>query len=151
MAMRGSSRRRSRSALACGLLIVLSVGAEVSPVPAQSAPQRDDGVLLEQNFPNPFTPGVSPTIFTFTLPDESNVRLAVYNLLAQEVAVLLDETRPKGRHRVAWDGNDARGQPVPAGVYWYRLEVGDRRPLLKRLRVREAAPATTGGLAAEPN
>ena len=131
------------------MVALMMAGATPSLVEAQTQPGREDGVTLEQNFPNPFTPGVSPTIFTFVLPEESHVRLAVFNLLAQEVAVLIDETRPKGRHRVAWDGNDARGQAVPAGVYWYRLEVGDRRPLLKRLRVRESAPAAATGLTAE--
>ncbi|MFN2421915.1 MAG: hypothetical protein ABR527_11180 [Gemmatimonadota bacterium] len=148
--MPGSSRRRRRSAVGRGILVALLLAvAPAAQVAAQSQPVREDGVTLEQNFPNPFTPGVSPTIFTYTLPDESHVRLAVYNLLAQEVALLLDETKPKGRHRVAWDGNDAHRRPVPAGVYWYRLEVGDRRPLLMRLRVRESAPAESPGLAAE--
>jgi hypothetical protein len=100
-----------------------------------------DDVRLEQNVPNPFTPGVSPTIFTFTLPQETRVRLAVYNLLAQEVAVLADGPLERGTHRVAWDGIDTHGQPVPAGVYWYKLEVGERRPLLRRLRVRDVTTA----------
>jgi flagellar hook assembly protein FlgD len=111
------------------------------PASAQTVTARDNELRLEQNVPNPFTPGVSPTIFTFTIPEESRVRLMVYNLLAQEVARLADETLSRGTHRLAWDGIDARGQPVPAGVYWYKLEVGDRRPLLRRLRVREASAA----------
>lgn len=94
---------------------------------------------LEQNFPNPFTPGVSPTIFTYRLDRESQVRLTVYNLLAQEVALLVDQRQGTGLHRVAWDGTDANGDPVPGGVYWYKLDA-EGRTALKRLRVQEASP-----------
>ena len=134
---------RSRPALSRWLLLaaMLSAAAFASPAAAQgqTANERDSEVRLEQNVPNPFTPGVSPTIFTFTIPVEANVRLTVYNLLAQEVVVLADETMPRGTHRLAWDGIDQHGQPVPAGPYWYKLEVGDRRPLLRNLRVRGAS------------
>lgn len=101
---------------------------------AQTAPDRGEVVDLEQNFPNPFAPRASPTIFTFTVPDDAHVKLTVYNLLGQEVAVLLDERRPRGRHRVAWDGTGKTGEQVPPGPYWYKLEAGEKSAL-KRLRV----------------
>ncbi len=116
----------------------LATAAWTAPAPAQTQADESASFRLEQNVPNPFTPGVSPTIFTFAVPEESRVRLTVYNLLAQEVAVLADDTMEAGTHRVTWDGIDARGQAVPAGVYWYKLEAGDRRPVLRRLRVRDA-------------
>ena len=106
---------------------------------SQTTPPGAEPFRLEQNFPNPFTPGVSPTIFTYRLDAEGHVRLIVYNLLAQEVAVLVDQRQGPGLHRVAWDGLDQNGEPVPAGVYWYKLEAGDRTALM-RLRVRESAP-----------
>ena len=143
--MRGFSRPRSRPGRSPWLLAAALTAAVVlgsaPPANAQTAGARDNEIRLEQNVPNPFTPGVSPTIFTFAIPEETHVRLIVYNLLAQEVARLADETLSRGTHRLAWDGIDARGQPVPAGVYWYKLEVGDRRPLLRRLRVRESSAA----------
>jgi hypothetical protein len=39
---------------------------------------------------------------------------------------------------VAWDGLDGNGEPVPAGVYWYKLEAGSQTALM-RLRVRAAS------------
>lgn len=66
------------------------------------------------------------------------MRLTVYNLLAQEVAVLVDQRQGRGLHRVAWDGLDRNGEPVPAGVYWYKLEGGSQTALM-RLRVRAAS------------
>ena len=146
--MRGSLRRRSRVVTIAAALAVAAL-ALPSGARAQTGPPGEDAVVLEQNFPNPFTPGVGRTIFTFTLPAESRVRLVVYNLLAQEVAVLVDEKRARGRHRVAWDGIDDKEQPLPAGVYWYKLEVEDRRPLLKRLRVLDVAAQPSPGPGAQ--
>jgi hypothetical protein len=92
-------------------------------------------IRLEQNFPNPFTPGVSPTIFTYHLDADSRVTLSVYNLIGQEVARLVDrEEEEKGMHRVAWDGADANGNFVPAGFYFYKLDTGEVEAL-GRLRV----------------
>lgn len=119
----------------CLAVVALLAAGLLAPAPASAqSGQRADTFRLEQNFPNPFTPGVSPTILTFTLPAESHVRLTVYNLLGQEVVILLDEQRSRGTHRVAWDGTDAKGDRVPAGAYWYKLE-GAERNALRRLRV----------------
>lgn len=123
-------------------VLVLVAGLFLIPGAAlsQTASRSNAAFRLEQNFPNPFTPGVSPTIFTYRLEGEAHVRLIVYNLLAQEVAVLVDQPQGPGLHRVAWDGHDRNGGPVPAGVYWYKLEAGERTAL-KRLRVRESSTA----------
>ncbi len=129
-----------------GLIVALvAIGAAlilVAPASAQS-PADADAFRLEQNFPNPFTPGVSPTIFTYRLEERGHVRLTVYNLLAQEIAILVDETQVAGIHRVAWDGTDVHGERVPAGVYWYKLQAGERTALM-RLRVRESSAASEG-------
>ena len=127
----------ARPALLITALLVIPGSAR-----SQTAAPTESGFRLEQNFPNPFTPGVSPTIFTYRLDTEGHVRLIVYNLLAQEVAVLVDQRQGPGLHRVAWDGLDRNGEPVPAGVYWYKLEAGDSTAL-KRLRVR--ASSSVGG------
>lgn len=124
----------TRLAVVVVLLLAWAWGAEAL---AQSG--GDPGSFyLEQNFPNPFTPGASPTIFTYRTDAESHVRLVIYNLLAQEVAVLVDQRQGLGLHRVAWDGTDPGGEVVPAGVYWYKLEANGQSAL-KRLRVGEAA------------
>ena len=75
---------------------------------------------LEQNYPNPFNPA---TNITFTLTQATDVKLAVYNLLGQRVAVLIDDqTRTAGKHTVQWDGRDDVGNLVSSGMYIYRLE-----------------------------
>ncbi len=74
---------------------------------------------LEPNFPNPFNPA---TTIGYRLPQASRVQLSVYDLLGQEVAVLVNTDQLAGSYQVVWSGRNDRGEPVPAGVYFYRLE-----------------------------
>lgn len=77
---------------------------------------------LAQNFPNPFNP---ITAITFSIPRPEHVELSVYNLLGQRVAVLVDELREAGIHKVEWDGRDATGREVASGIYFYRISAGN--------------------------
>jgi hypothetical protein len=77
-----------------------------------------DRISLTQNYPNPFNPS---TEIGFSLPQRSEVRLVIYNLLGQEVRALLDQTFEPGRHSIMWDGRDNSGGNVPSGAYFYRL------------------------------
>jgi hypothetical protein len=76
------------------------------------------GFALAQNYPNPFNPS---TEIAFSLRVGGHVRLDVFNLLGQSVAVLADGYRPQGISVVTWDGRDAHGAVVPTGIYFYRL------------------------------
>ncbi|HWP81688.1 MAG TPA: T9SS type A sorting domain-containing protein [Bacteroidota bacterium] len=71
---------------------------------------------LQQNFPNPFNPA---TTIRYDLPQSTNVKLAIYNLLGQAVAELVNEEQGAGRYRIEWRPNNH-----PSGVYFYRLEAG---------------------------
>ena len=77
---------------------------------------------LMQNYPNPFNPA---TTIQFALPRASSVRLEVYNVLGQEVALLADEVRPAGYHTVVWNGRNRNGTSVSSGVYIFRLTAQD--------------------------
>jgi hypothetical protein len=83
---------------------------------------------LSGNYPNPFA---GRTTIGFALPEAGRVRLAVYNVLGQEVARLVDEVLPAGRHEVAWA---VGGQA--SGVYYYRLEAAAFRQTRAMLLVR---------------
>ncbi|MCB2199284.1 T9SS type A sorting domain-containing protein [bacterium] len=74
---------------------------------------------LDANYPNPFNPS---TTIRYTVPQTANVKLAVYNLLGQRVATLVDGNRMAGRHSVVWNGTSLGGLPVASGLYFYTLE-----------------------------
>jgi len=74
---------------------------------------------LSQNYPNPFNPTTS---ISFNLPVAGHVELAVYNLLGQKVATVIDGTLAAGQHEVIWNGSDQNGVAVSSGVYFYRLK-----------------------------
>jgi len=61
------------------------------------------------------------------------VRLAVYNLLGQQIRVLVEEVQGAGGYAVEWNGLDAAGQQVAGGVYFYRLEAGAQVVVRKML------------------
>jgi len=76
---------------------------------------------LSENYPNPFNPS---TTIRYQLPEPGHVRLTIYDLLGQEVRVLVSERQPAGWYVVTWDGRDKAERWVSSGVYLYRLEVG---------------------------
>ena len=79
---------------------------------------------LGPNYPNPFNPS---TIIPYQLPTATHVRLEVFNLLGQRIATLVDEARPAGFHTATWHATDRAGRAVAAGVYIYRMTVGEER------------------------
>ena len=87
---------------------------------------RDETVPLQfelmQNAPNPFAARPAPaTEIHYSLAEPGPVSLRIFNLLGQEVAVLVQRLQNRGRYAVQWDGRDRRGLAVPAGVYFYQL------------------------------
>ncbi len=84
-----------------------------SPSVAESQRIVPDEAALAQNYPNPFNPS---TKINYVLPKANQVKLAVFNMLGQKVAVLIDGRKPAGYHEVAFDGSQ-----LSSGVYYYRL------------------------------
>ena len=77
---------------------------------------------LAQNYPNPFNP---TTRISFYLPEQSMVKMVVYNLLGQQVNVLTSDFMNAGRHILDWNGLDAAGKEVASGIYFYELRAGN--------------------------
>lgn len=71
---------------------------------------------LEQNYPNPFNPS---TKISYTIPQRSNVKLRVYNMLAQLEAELVNDSQEAGHYQVIFNGSN-----LPSGTYFYKLEAG---------------------------
>lgn len=71
---------------------------------------------LQQNYPNPFNPS---TVIRCQLPASGHVKLAVYDLLGREVAVLANENFAAGEYAFRFDGSS-----LASGVYFARLMAG---------------------------
>jgi hypothetical protein len=71
---------------------------------------------LDQNYPNPFNP---TTVVSCQWPVVSHVRIAVYDILGREVAVLIDDLKEAGRYQVMWNAKDCA-----SGVYVCRMNAG---------------------------
>lgn len=78
---------------------------------------------LYQNYPNPFNPSTS---IKYSIPERTNVKLSVYNILGSEVANLINETKNAGEYEVEFDGSK-----LPSGVYLYKIEAGGYKAMKK--------------------
>jgi hypothetical protein len=85
----------------------------------------DPKVLFENNdvqlgpaMPNPFNP---VTRIAYWLPGRESTRLTIYDVNGRFIERLVDEVRPRGEHYVEWDASG-----LASGIYFYRLEVGER-------------------------
>ncbi len=88
---------------------------------------------LLQNYPNPFNP---VTYLGFSISEFGFVKLAVYDVLGKEIAVLLKEDLMPGHYEIQWDGRDSNGQMVASGIYLYRLTAGQFQENKKMLLLR---------------
>jgi hypothetical protein len=88
------------------------------------APQQVTQVIpqsyeLEQNYPNPFNPS---TVIRYSIPEDGPVTLKVYNMIGQEVTMLVDAHKTAGMHEVQLD---ATGKGLSSGVYFYQIKSGE--------------------------
>ena len=88
--------------------------AEDVPDTSREREELPDKASLWGNYPNPFNP---ETTIRYALLQPGNVRLAVYDLLGHEVAVLVDEPKPAGWHEIRFPA-----AALPSGSYMYRLQ-----------------------------
>ncbi len=81
---------------------------------------------LIQNYPNPFNPS---TRIMFSLGSESSVRLSVFNVLGEEIDILINKKMMEGFHEVIWNGKNQ-----PSGIYFCKLACeGQRKVMVKKM------------------
>ncbi len=89
-----------------------------------------DKFTVEQNYPNPFNPS---TTIKFSVPEVSDVRISIYDMLGREVNVLIDQELQAGSYDVVWNGTDRSGSKVATGAYIYKIKAGSNVAVKKMI------------------
>ena len=79
-------------------------------------------LILYQNHPNPFNP---ITTLEYELPEQTDVKMTIYNILGQKIKQWSYQNQPVGTYEITWNGTDQADNPVPSGVYIYRMVAGE--------------------------
>lgn len=85
---------------------------------------------LFQNYPNPFS---RSTTIGYQLPVSCEVDLKIFNMIGQEVRILVNGNQSAGEHSVVWDGKDETGESVGSGIYFYQFNAGNKFSETKKL------------------
>jgi hypothetical protein len=88
-------------------------------------PSNPDEYKLYNNYPNPFNPA---TILSYSLPQSSFTTLKIYDVIGNEVAVLVNEIQTAGTHQVVFNAVS-----LPSGVYLYSLQAGSFKQTKKMI------------------
>jgi hypothetical protein len=98
-----------------------------------SGPKISAPVTMLPNYPNPFR---ERTTVRLELVEPSVVTLEIFDVKGRVVRSLLTEWRDSGSHSLGWNGRDATGRRVPAGVYFSRVRAGSHSVQQRLLMVR---------------
>ena len=102
-------------------------------IEATDTPEIPLHFRISQNYPNPFNP---KTTIRLDLPEAEDVRMIVFTPDGRQVAVLQDGVLPAGSHEIHWMGGDLHGGEACSGVYFCRIEAGDRTEIRKLLMIK---------------
>src|SRR5690606_15858708 len=83
---------------------------------------------LKQNYPNPFNPA---TKIAYSVPVTGSVKLAVYNIVGEEVAVLVNGQVEAGFYEVTFDASN-----LSSGMYLYKLQSGNSVEVKKMILIK---------------
>ena len=107
-------------------LLVLSITKNGGVV---SVPDGDNNLPTEfnlaQNYPNPFNPS---TTIEFSLPEQADVKVVIYDALGNELDVLFSGSKSPGIHRLNWNASN-----YASGIYFYKMNAGTFTQVKKML------------------
>jgi hypothetical protein len=88
--------------------------------------------LMFNNYPNPFSSGI---IIPFYIAAYGPVRVVIYNVIGQEIAVPFEGNLPSGVHQIQWNGIKHNGQPVKHGIYFTCVQYRGMQQLKKIINI----------------
>ncbi|MDP8203906.1 MAG: T9SS type A sorting domain-containing protein, partial [Candidatus Tenebribacter mawsonii] len=89
--------------------------------------------VLLGNYPNPFNP---TTKISFSLPNEEDIELTIYNIKGQKVRTLYSGMAEEGEHTMIWNGKDTNNKLVSSGIYFYKLKTNNKELTRKMLMMK---------------
>lgn len=89
---------------------------------------NDQSLKLYASFPNPFN---SSTVIRYFIKDNAMVVLKIFNVLGEEVDVLVNEYKTAGTYDVTWNANN-----LPSGIYFYKLQAGEYTAVKKMILIK---------------
>ncbi|MBU4444742.1 T9SS type A sorting domain-containing protein, partial [bacterium] len=109
----GKSSRRSQSIFDFGIQISTGIDLLDRTVP--------EDFSLSQNYPNPFN---SITTIDYAIPRTVPVQIIIYNILGQEITVLVNGLQTPGFYTCQWNGRNQQHEQVESGIYLYSIRAG---------------------------
>ncbi|RNI28280.1 T9SS C-terminal target domain-containing protein [Rufibacter immobilis] len=100
-----------------------------SPTALVTSAKEEVDVFASGAYPNPFSRNVT---FTFTSAQKAVVSLKILDLAGREITTVRHAAMGAGAHKVEWNGTDASGRKLGAGLYLYSLQMGKER-VVKRI------------------
>jgi len=86
-------------------------------------------IVTINNYPNPFNPSTS---IEFSIKNNSEVKLTIYNIKGQKVKTLIHNEFAQGLHSIIWNGDDEFNKSVSSGIYYYQLNVNGKTEAVKK-------------------
>lgn len=122
------------------VLVEVTNGAGLSrfcdPIVDQLDAAVPEAFALEAAYPNPFRAESGSVQVPFRVAEASTVRMTVYDAVGHAVIDLVDEDMAAGSYKVTWDGTDAAGRSLSAGVYIVRMAAGSYQETQRILLVK---------------
>ncbi|HMS33059.1 MAG TPA: T9SS type A sorting domain-containing protein [Ignavibacteria bacterium] len=108
-----------------------AVSKRIIVILATGVTENNSGIRdfsISQNYPNPFNPN---TIINYQIPKPGFVTLKIYDVLGNEIAVLVNRDQNQGSYDISFDGSNLAG-----GVYYYTINLGDFRETKSMLLIK---------------
>ena len=121
------SKKIAASDMATGLYVV-KTNSTITNIGYNELNNIPTEYSLKQNFPNPFNP---TTVIEFSIPENSNVKLKIFNSLGKEISELVNDRRDRGTYRVEFDGTR-----LASGIYFYSLITNDHSETRKMILIK---------------
>lgn len=101
-----------------------------------SADRQEDIIYATELFapyPNPFNPYTS---ISYRVGSHTNVIIELFDIKGRKVTTLLNEKHAPGHYSTVWDGRNRDNQPVPSGLYFFRLSTEDKIEIRKAVLIK---------------